>query len=525
MSDHSEAFVAFDTSKLRNAVAIADAGRAGEVRFLGEIENTRGGDGEAGAQACRQVRAADVLLRGGADRLRAATGRSRASAHECVVVAPSLIPKRPGDRVKTNRRDALSLAKLLRADELTAVWVPDGRHEAMRDLTRARETAMHGFAHASASRSRPFCCGRDGLSAGKKTWTKAHMSWLASQKLEHPEQRIVFEEMMLAMRQAQERLERLEQAIARGGAGLVACAEVVTALMAMRGIDLISATTFLAEIGDLSRFQTPRELMAYLGLVPSEDSTGDTIKRGPITKAGNRRARRMLVECSWSYQHPPRVGQAQAAEGRRGAAGGSRDRLEGAVPPVPALSRADQEGQAQDRRHHRGRARARRLHLGGQLAKSPPPVPRPAKAGLPKGASGNARHLFREPAPGHGPAKTNLVQRRERSRGKGNSRSSCEADRKIDARPQTGTAPDGHTDMREPANKSLLTDVSGLRSYRCTIIASTTSHGIRGEGGMLRRLGLTWDIRAPRGARPALWDAGRCAQRLACRVRCVFTRV
>jgi transposase len=134
------------------------------------------------------------------------------------------------------------------------------------------------------------------------------MSWLASQKLEHPEQRIAFEEMMLAIRQAQERTERLEQAI-RAAVPDWSLAEMVTALMAMRGIDLISATTFLAEIGDLSRFQTPRELMAYLGLVPSENSTGDTVKRGAITKTGNRRARRTLVECSWSYQHPPRVGK------------------------------------------------------------------------------------------------------------------------------------------------------------------------------------------------------------------------
>ena len=212
--------------------------------------------------------------------------------------------------MKTNRRDAISLAKLLRADELTAVWVPDGGHEAMRDLTRARETAMLDLRtkrqHVSAfllRLGRPY-------PESRKTWTKAHVSWIASQKLEHPQQRLVLEEMMLAIRQAQERLVRLEQAIA----AMVpewSLAPVVTALMAMRGIDLVSATTLLAEIGDLSRFQTPTELMAYLGLVPSENSTGDTVKRGAITKAGNRRARRMLVECSWSYQHPPRVGQAK----------------------------------------------------------------------------------------------------------------------------------------------------------------------------------------------------------------------
>jgi transposase len=215
--------------------------------------------------------------------------------------------------VKTNRRDAVSLAKLLRADELTAVWVPDSHHEAMRDLTRARETAMMD-ARVKRQQVSAFLLrlGRH-YPAGKKTWTKAHLKWLAQQKFDHPEQRIVFEEMMLAMRQGCERQERLEQAI-RSAVADWSLAELVSALMAMRGIDLIAAATLLAEVGDLSRFPTAQAVMAYLGLVPSEESTGDTIKRGSITKAGNRRARRMLVECAWSYQHPPRVGQTKQAK-------------------------------------------------------------------------------------------------------------------------------------------------------------------------------------------------------------------
>ena len=307
MSDHSEAFVAFDTSKLRNAVAIADGGRSGEVRFLGEIENT----GTATAKLVKKLSAKYQRLTFCYEAGPTGYGLYRqikSLGHECVVVAPSLIPKKPGDRVKTNRRDAVNLAKLLRAGELTAVWVPDRHHEAMRDLTRTREVAVMDL-RTKRQQVSAFLL-RQGLhyTKGKTTWTKAHMSWLASQKLEYGEQRLAFEEMMLAIRQAQERIERLEQAI-RAAVADWSLAEVVTALMAMRGMDLISTTTFLAEIGDLSRFQTPRELMAYLGLVPSEDSTGDTVKRGPITKAGNRRARRMLVECAWSYQHPPRVGK------------------------------------------------------------------------------------------------------------------------------------------------------------------------------------------------------------------------
>jgi transposase len=306
MNDHSEAFVAFDTSKLRNAVAIADPERSGEVRFLGEIENT----GTATAKLVRKLAAKYQRLTFCYEAGPTGYGLYRqikSLGHECVVVAPSLIPKKPGDRVKTNRRDAVNLAKLLRAGELTAVWVPDGHHEAMRDLTRAREAAVMDL-RSKRQQISAFLL-RQGLHyPGKTTWTKAHMGWLASQKLEYAEQRLAFEEMMLAARQAQERLDRLEQAI-RTAVPDWSLAEEVTALMAMRGIDLISAAGFLAEIGDLSRFRTPSELMAYLGLVPSEDSTGDTIKRGPITKAGNRRARRILVESSWSYQHPPRVGK------------------------------------------------------------------------------------------------------------------------------------------------------------------------------------------------------------------------
>src|SRR5229473_2378077 len=211
MSNHSEALEAFDTSKLRNAVAIADSGRTGEIRFLGEIENST-------AATAKLVR----KLAGKYERLTfcyeaGPTGyelyrQIKSLGHECLVVAPSLIPKKPGDRVKTNRRDAVSLAKLLRAGELTAVWVPDRHHEAMRDLTRAREAAMMDL-RSKRQQVSAFLL-RQGLHyPGKKTWTKAHMNWLASQKIEYPEQRIAFEETMLAVRQAQERLERLEQAI------------------------------------------------------------------------------------------------------------------------------------------------------------------------------------------------------------------------------------------------------------------------------------------------------------------------
>src|SRR3982074_2796886 len=176
MGDYSEAFVGIDTSKLRNAVAIADAGRGGEVRFLGEIENTA-------AATAKLVR----KLAGKYERLTfcyeaGPTGyelyrQIKSLGQECIVVAPSLIPKKPGDRVKTNRRDALSLAKLLRAGELTAVWVPDRHHEAMRDLSRARGAAVEDL-QSKRQQVSSFLL-RQGLHyPGKKTWTKTHMRWL-----------------------------------------------------------------------------------------------------------------------------------------------------------------------------------------------------------------------------------------------------------------------------------------------------------------------------------------------------------
>jgi transposase len=232
--------------------------------------------------------------------------------HDCSVVAPSLIPKKPGDRVKTNRRDAVGLAKNLRAGELTAVWVPDMRHEAMRDLSRAREAAVDDLKSKRQQISSLLL--RLGLHyPGEKTWGKSHRNWLASLKLDQREQRIVLEELFGAERQAQERVDRLASAIS-DAVPEWSLAKIVTALMAVRGIDLVAAVTIMAELGDLSRFASPRELMAFLGLVPSESSTGDSVKRSGITKAGNRRARRILVESAWSYRYPPRISRDKLAK-------------------------------------------------------------------------------------------------------------------------------------------------------------------------------------------------------------------
>jgi transposase len=304
MEHHSEAFVALDTAKLRNAVAIADAGRSGEIRYLGEFDNTEVATRKLVAKLASKYTRLTFCYEAGP------TGYGlfrliKSLGHDCIVVAPSLIPSKPGDRVKTNRRDAVNLAKLLRAGELTAVWVPDERHEAMRDLVRARDAAVKDYRIKRQNVSSLLLrLGRH--YPGKKTWGRAHINWLTSLKLEHREQRIAFEEMLLAVRQVEERIERLEQAIREAVADWT-LAPAIEAVQALRGIDMIGAVVFLAELGDLSRFENPRQLMAYLGLTPSERSTGESVKRGGITKAGNTRARRLLIEAAWSYRFPPRV--------------------------------------------------------------------------------------------------------------------------------------------------------------------------------------------------------------------------
>jgi transposase len=222
----SGAFVGIDTSKLRNAVAVAEEGRGGDVRYLGEIDTTEAATRKLVTKLAAKYRRLTFCYEAGP------TGYGlyrliRKLGHDCIVAAPSLIPKRPGDRVKTNRRDAVGLAKLLRAGELTAVWVPDERHEAMRDLSRAREAARKDLKgkHQQVS-SFMLRLGRH--FPGKKTWGPAHMNWLMLQKLEHREQRIALEELLGAVRQESERVERLEQAI-RDAVPEWSLAEVVTA--------------------------------------------------------------------------------------------------------------------------------------------------------------------------------------------------------------------------------------------------------------------------------------------------------
>ena len=220
------------------------------------------------------------------------------------MVAPSLIPKKSGDRVKTDRRDAMSLARLYRSGELTAVYVPREDDEAVRDLSRAREDAVNASRVARQRLGAMLL--RLGYRYRKTLWSTAHYNWLSTLKMPHPAQQIAFQEYIHAIMECGDRVNRLTDQIQK----LIPdwrLAPVVKALQSLRGVSLMVATTTVAEIGDLSRFANPRQLMAYLGLVPSEKSSGKKEKRGGITKTGNGHVRRALVEAAHAYHYQARV--------------------------------------------------------------------------------------------------------------------------------------------------------------------------------------------------------------------------
>jgi transposase len=296
--------VGLDTHKAKIAVAVAEPGRSGEVRFQGEIAN------QPDAVRCLLERLGkkhgqlEVVYEAGP----CGYGLHRqitALGHACTVVAPSLVPVRAGNRVKTNRRDAVTLARLHRAGELTAVWVPGPTHEAMRDLIRARTAAMETVRRAR-QQLQGFLLRHGRVFTGRKAWSPAHRRWLAGLRFAHPAQQIVLQEQIDAIAEAERRRDRLGEQI-RELVPTWSLAPVVAALQAMRGVAFLSAVVLTAEVGDFRRFANPRQLMAWLGLVPSEHSSGSKVERGGITKAGNGRARRVLVEGAWSYRFPARV--------------------------------------------------------------------------------------------------------------------------------------------------------------------------------------------------------------------------
>ena len=297
-------FIGLDVHKVTISVAVAQGERGGEVRHWGTVPHRP----DHVRKLVEKLSASGARLHLCYEAGPCGYGLYRQlveMGHDCIVVAPSLIPVKTGDRVKTDRRDAVMLAKLHRAGELTAVWVPDAAHEAMRDLVRARATAMRVTGKAR-QHLQGFLLRHGRIYPGKKGWTGAYRRWLAMVRFTHPAQQIVLQDYIDAVADAEARVDRLTGQIA----DLLptwSLAPVVDAVQAMRGVGFIVAVTVVAEVGGFQRFDNPRQLMAYLGLTPSEHSSGTSVRRGSITKAGSGLARRALIEGAWSYRMQARV--------------------------------------------------------------------------------------------------------------------------------------------------------------------------------------------------------------------------
>jgi transposase len=306
MSQSSTLFVGLDVHKESIAVAYAPEGRGSEITFLGPI-GTRQADLDKLIRRL-QAKASRLILAYeagpcGYGLYRYLTGKRLA----CLVVAPSRIPKKPGDRVKTDRRDAVQLARLLRSGDLDPVYVPSIDDEAIRDLSRAREDTLHDL-KAVKLRLKSFLLRLGIRYTGKANWNDAHLRYLAKVVCPTAEQQIVFQESLRAVTEQTERLHRLEVELAERILTW-RLHPLVEALQALRGVQQTVAVTTVAELGDLSRFDHPRQLAAYLGLVPSEHSSGGKRRQGSITKAGNGHARRALIEGAWAYRYPAKVSE------------------------------------------------------------------------------------------------------------------------------------------------------------------------------------------------------------------------
>jgi transposase len=297
-------FVGLDVHKDTIAIAIADAGRDAP-RFVGTTSANMAGLHKALKKQCNPKQSLVVYEAGPCG-----YGWARhLNAHgwRCEIIAPSRIARSPAEKVlKTDRRDALLLARESRSGNLTKIAMPDERDEAIRDLSRAREDAS-AARHRVMLQLRAMLL-RHGRSHHCSSWTNAHERHLSTVHFERPAQEFAFNEYRQAVSEANARVERLTQALREQ------CEEwrmgpVVKAVMCLRGFDFVAAVTFIAELGDLSRFDHPRALMAFLGLVPSEYSSGNSRHQGSITKLGNKHARRILVESAWTYRFRPRVGR------------------------------------------------------------------------------------------------------------------------------------------------------------------------------------------------------------------------
>lgn len=297
-------YVGLDVSKEEIAVAIAEEGR-GKPRYFGMISHT--------PEAIRKL----VKKLGKPENLKVCyeagpTGYPlyrmfMSMGIECDVIAPSLIPQKPGERVKTDKRDAMSLAGLFRAGELTSIYVPSEEDEALRDLVRAREDVKEDILRIKHRITKLLL--RYGIRSPQKVgknWSAKYREWIYTVKFEYRPVRIAFQEYLQILHEAEQRLKRVEAEI-KGQAENGVHAPIIQALQCLRGVATITATSLAAEIGSFGRFPTPKKFMAYLGLVPSESSSGVSRKQGDITKTGNVHARKLLIEAAWSYRLQPAV--------------------------------------------------------------------------------------------------------------------------------------------------------------------------------------------------------------------------
>ena len=299
-------FLGLDVHAETIAVAVAEPD--GEVRSLGTISNRE--------ESIRKL----IRKLGSPEQLRACyeagpTGfvlywQLTQLGVECAVVAPSLVPKKPGDRVKTDRRDALELARCHRSGDLTAVWVPDEDSEALRDLVRQREAAKQDQLRARHRLTKFLLRTGQRPPLGLKAWTEKYVEWLQQVHYTHPAREATLLDCLNEVQHMEQRVKRLEQSILEVVKLAPAPVQaVIQGLQTLRGVAHISAVTIAAELGNISsRFESARALMGYSGLFPSEDSSGERIRRGSITKSGNAHLRRIVVESAWSYRHRPSVG-------------------------------------------------------------------------------------------------------------------------------------------------------------------------------------------------------------------------
>jgi transposase len=329
---NSTKYVGLDVSKSKIFVAIAEEGRQ-EPRYWGTIPHTK----ESVRKLMQQLRKTEEIV------LEVCYEAGPTGyvlyrwllemAISCTVVAPSLIPKRAGDRVKTDKRDALRLAQLFRAGELTSVYVPTPEDEALRDLVRAREDAKEDLNRHKQRLGKFLLRNQLVDPKGSTPWTCAYEAWLDALKFTDDCQRLAFQEYRQTIWETKERIKRYEKEIEQQAKTNVQ-APLIQALQALRGVAVLTATTLASEICTISRFPNPTSFMSYCALVPSESSTGDSRWQGKITKAGNAHLRRVLVESAWSYRHSPSVKRTM------------RERIAGLPPEIQAIA-----WEAQNRLH------------------------------------------------------------------------------------------------------------------------------------------------------------------------------